>query len=86
MLRAADRFTLERGKHVAQPVLAVRCVDGEVKRFAVEDPQQLFLEVLNVLGPWLAQPGTLPEVSAGVELFDQFREVMSDLLAEKEEA
>jgi len=83
MLRA-ERFTLERDERYAEPVLAIATPTG-VSRFLVADPQQLFLEVVSVLGPWLQQPGVLPEVKAGGELFDQFREVMSDLLETDQE-
>lgn len=68
----AERFTLERQPGVARPLLAVKCIGWtQPNRYIIDDPEQLFVEILNVLGPWLAQPGTLPEVSAGGELFDQ---------------
>jgi hypothetical protein len=85
MLRA-ERFTLERNELYEEPVLAVQIGEHSATRLLVVDPKQLFLEVVSVLGPWLQQPGVLPDINAGGELFDQFRDVMSDMLdVEKEE-
>jgi hypothetical protein len=63
MLRPVEEVHVERYQLIPKPVLSVQLEDGTMLRLVLEHPEQFFLEVVNGVGAWLKESGTLPEVS-----------------------